>query len=152
MRVPTAWGTLMLVTACASNEPKPEPQAAAADPAEPSEADQAVAAKTGEVGAENVGKRVLLKGWAVNRKGGAVLVTDDGEHVWIDGLASWPDGYYRGGDKGKRLRVSGTLDEDHGLPVFVQKEGEPIVQGVPVPEGTDLEKASHRFVLRDASW
>lgn len=107
---------------------------------------------TDKVTADNVGRQVRIRGWAVDRKGGAVLVTADGTHVWIDGVDYWPSGYYRGGDTGKRLRVSGTLDEDHGLPVFVQKKGEIPMQGMAVPEGTDLDEASHRFVLRDATW
>ncbi len=146
------------MAACASKEPRPEPQATAPSPAsvssadELSDADKQQAAAAGEVSEANVGKTVVLKGWAVDRKGGAVLVTDDDVHVWIDGLTSWPEGFYRGGDRGKRLRVTGTLAQDHGLPVFVPKEGEPIPQGIPVAEGTDLDEASKRFVLRDAKW
>ena len=156
----SSWWILLAVAACASKEPQPEPQAAAPTPAsadvstedELSDADKQQAAAAGEVSEANLGKQVVLKGWAVDRKGGAVLVTDDDVHVWIDGLDSWPEGFYRGGDRGKRLRVTGTLDQDHGLPVFVPKEGEPIPQGVPVPEGTDLDEASKRFVLRNATW
>jgi hypothetical protein len=40
----------------------------------------------------------------------------------------------------------------HDLPVFVQKPGEPPLQGIPVPEGTDLHAASRRYVVRDATW
>jgi hypothetical protein len=99
----------------------------------------------------NLGKVITVKGWAVNRKNGAAL---DGEGfcVWIHGLNSWPPGYYKGGTRGKKVSVTGRLTEDHGLPVFVQKKGQPWVQGMPVPEGTNLEKASRRFVLKAARW
>ena len=103
-----------------------------------------------DVSAANLGKRITLVGRAIDRKGGATLV-GEGFEVWIADLDAWPDGD-RGGDDGRRLRVTGTLAEDHGLPVFVPRDDEPIVQGVPVPEGTDLDAASHRFLLRDARW
>lgn len=100
---------------------------------------------------DDLGRRVTLEGEAVNRKGGAVLQVGD-VSVWIAGLEAWPEGYFTGGDHGRRTIVTGTLAEDHHLPVFVPKEDEPIRQGIPVPEGTDLEQASHRFVLRNARW
>ncbi len=56
------------------------------------------------------------------------------------------------GDRGKRVKVTGVLTEDHALPVFIPKQGEPIPQGIPVPEATDLYQASHRYVLKEATW
>jgi hypothetical protein len=103
------------------------------------------------VSSAQLGKRITIDGWAVNRKIGAQLVGSDFD-VWIDDLCLWPEGYYSGGDRGKKVRASGILVEDHGLPVFIPKDGEPLVQGIPVPEGTDLKKASHRYLLRDATW
>ena len=99
----------------------------------------------------NLGKRITVIGWAVDRKNGAAL---HGEKftLWMQGMQRWPSGLYKGGDRGQKLRVTGVLIEDHGLPVFIQKKGEPIVQGMPVPEGTDLKKASHRYLLKDATW
>ena len=73
----------------------------------------------------SVGQRVTLIGVAEPRKSGAALRGDD-FYVWIDGL--------------------------HDLPVFVQKPDELPVQGMPVPEGTDLHAASRRYVVRDATW
>ncbi|OHB75181.1 MAG: hypothetical protein A2Z34_01615 [Planctomycetes bacterium RBG_16_59_8] len=99
----------------------------------------------------NLGKQITVEGWAVNRKGGAQLL-GGGFDLWIAGLESWPDGYYTGGDRGKRVKVTGVLAEDHGLPVFVPKKDDPIVQGIPVPEGTDLKKASHRYLVKNAKW
>ncbi|MCA9706241.1 MAG: hypothetical protein KDK70_10370 [Myxococcales bacterium] len=132
---------LAALGACASREAPPPPATEAV--AEPP--------VVTEVSADELGHRVRLRGMAIDRKGGAVLAVGE-HHVWIEGLHSWPAGYYEGGDRGRELTVTGVLHEDHGLPVFVPKEGEPVVQGIPVPEGTDLEQASRRYVLRDASW
>jgi len=97
-------------------------------------------------------REVTLEGTAVDQKLGAVLLTDDGT-VWIDGLESWPSGYYKGGRDGKRLRVKGRLVEREDLPVFeAPKPGEPQKAGMPVPPGTDLRKASRRYLLTQASW
>lgn len=103
------------------------------------------------VSAVNLGNKITVEGWAVNRKAGAQLIGADFD-LWIDGLSSWPEGYYTGGEKGKKLRVVGILTEDNGVPVFIPKRDEPIVQGIPVPEGTDLRHASHRYILRNAEW
>jgi len=91
-----------------------------------------------------VGKTITVEGTAENRKDGAVL---RGEHfeLWMSDLTGWPD-------DAKRIRATGVLAEDHGRPVFVRRPDEPIVQGVEVPEGTDLQKASRRWVLKDARW
>jgi hypothetical protein len=129
--------------ACASKEPPPEQLDSPSKKAE--------AADSSAVRAENIGKKIDVVGWAQNRKNGAVLVGDDFD-LWIDDLHSWPDGFYTGGDRGRKLVVSGTLAQDHALPVFVEQPGEPVKQGIPVPEGTDLDAASHRWVLRDATW
>jgi hypothetical protein len=48
---------------------------------------------------------------------------------------------------GSRVRVRGVVAVRADLPVFIQKPGELPMQGMPVPEGTDLEQARKRFVL-----
>jgi hypothetical protein len=93
-----------------------------------------------------LGQQVTLEGIAEARKLGAVLRGNDFE-VWIDQLQDWPRNYV-----GQKVRVTGVLEERYDLPVFIQKRGEPIAAGIPVPEGTDLRKASHRYVVRDAKW
>ena len=98
-----------------------------------------------------VGQRIVVEGTAANAKLGALLETETG-NVWIDGLESWPEGFYQGPGTGKRLRVTGVVVERHDLPVFVRKPGEPEMQGMPVEPGTDLHTASKRYLLRDASW
>ncbi len=99
----------------------------------------------------NLGKKITVEGRAVDRKMGAQLIGEDFD-LWIDGLSGWPSGYYTGGEKGRKVRVSGILAEDHGLPVFIPRKNEPVMQGIPVPEGTDLKKAAHRYILREATW
>jgi hypothetical protein len=94
----------------------------------------------------SVGQRVTLIGVAEPRKIGAALRGDD-FYVWIDGLHDWPTGYVD-----HRVQVVGVLEVRHDLPVFVQKPDELPVQGIPVPEGTDLHAASRRYVVRDAIW
>lgn len=106
---------------------------------------------TASVSAVNLGKRITVEGWAVSRKNGAQLVGTDFD-LWIDGLHSWPEGYYSGGDKGKKVRVSGVLAKDNDLPVFFPKNFEFSFQGIPIPDETDLEKASHRYLLKNAKW
>jgi hypothetical protein len=97
-------------------------QGQASSPATPPASDETA---TTDVRADNVGRRVVLKGWALDREAGAVLRGDDGVEVRIADLPAWPEGYYRGGERGKRLRVTGTLD--HG-------------------------EADGTFQLRDATW
>lgn len=99
----------------------------------------------------NVGEVITVEGWAVNRKLGAELV-GDGFSVYIEGLDGWPPGYYVAGDKGRRVRVTGTLVEAFDLPVFEDTRESPLVQGIPVPRGTDLQRARHRYLLRNAKW
>ncbi|OAI49620.1 hypothetical protein AYO44_06345 [Planctomycetaceae bacterium SCGC AG-212-F19] len=99
----------------------------------------------------HVGQRVTVEGVATNQKVGASLC-GDGEAIFIDGIHSWPAGYYFGGEQGKRLRVTGTVIERHDLPVFIPKPDKAPPQGIPVPEGTDLQKASQRFLLQNARW
>ena len=93
-----------------------------------------------------LGRQVTLEGTAEARKLGAVLRGNDFD-VWVDQLQHWPSQYV-----GQRVRVTGILEERHDLPVFVQKPGEAAAGGIPVPEGTDLRAASHRYVVRNAKW
>src|SRR5262245_20467444 len=79
----------------------------------------------------HVGQTVTLEGTAANAQLGALLQGKEGA-IWIDGLESWPEGFYSGGDKGKRLRVTGTVVRKDDLPVFVQKPGELPRAGIPV--------------------
>ena len=93
-----------------------------------------------------LGQPVTLEGVAEARKLGAA-VRGSGFEVWIDRLDEWP-----AGAAGRKVRVTGVLEERHDLPVYIQKAGEPPVAGIPVPEGTDLRQASRRYVVREAKW
>src|SRR5258706_8133191 len=93
-----------------------------------------------------LGQQVTLEGIAEARKLGALLHGSNFE-AWIDGLQDWPRPYV-----GQRVKVTGVLEERHDLPVYIQKPGEPVAGGIPVPEGTDLREASRRYVVRDAKW
>jgi hypothetical protein len=101
---------------------------------------------------KHLGQTVTLEGTAANAKLGALLLAGDGESIWIDGLDQWPEGFYSGGSKGKRVRVTGTVIKRDDMPVFVQKPGEPLREGIPVQSEEELEKAKWRFLLKDAKW
>jgi hypothetical protein len=62
------------------------------------------------------------------------------------------EGFYSGGDKGKRLRVSGTVIKKDDMPVFIQKPGEAPSAGIPVHSEEELKKAKWRYLLKDAKW
>jgi hypothetical protein len=97
--------------------------------------------------AEQLGKEITLVGVAHNLKVGARL---SGENftIFIDGIYAWPEEMY-----GKKVSVTGTLIERHDLPVFVQEPGRKNLRsGIPVPKGTDLHAAAHRYLLKDAKW
>jgi len=98
-----------------------------------------------------LGKTVVVEGKALDAKSGALLAGERGE-IFIDGLDSWPSGFYQGGQNGLRVRVTGTVIARGDLPVFVERPGEPRRAGIPVPEGTDLEKAARRYLLAEATW
>lgn len=100
---------------------------------------------------KHIGQTVTLEGTAGNAKLGAML-HGNGQTIWIDGLDAWPEGYYQGGDKGKRVRVTGKVIERSDLPVFEQKPGEPPRAGIPVQQGGDVKAARRRFLLTDAKW
>ena len=93
-----------------------------------------------------VGLRITLDGVAETRKLGAVLRGENFE-LWIDRLEQWPVEVLK-----RKVRVTGILDERYDLPVYIPKASEPPAAGIPVPEGTDLRLASHRYIVRDARW
>lgn len=95
--------------------------------------------------AKKLGQEVTVEGVAQDAKEGALLEMAD-DTIWID-MDSWPNGL-----RGKRVVVRGKVIERYDRPVFVQKKDEPIKSGIPVPEGTDLHKASHRYLIANATW
>jgi hypothetical protein len=98
-----------------------------------------------------VGQRITLEGKALNAKLGALLRHDE-EIIWIENLASWPEGFYQGNDRGKLLRVTGIVIRKDDLPVFLAKPGETFLSGIPVDSEEELESKKWRFLLKDATW
>jgi hypothetical protein len=98
--------------------------------------------------ATQLGKPTTVVGFLENWKLGPQLAGNDFS-IWIEeGGKSLPSEL-----SNKRIIVTGTVIERNDLPVFVPEPGKPFVhQGIPVPEGTDLKKASHRFLLKDVTW
>ena len=94
-----------------------------------------------------LGLRVRVEGRAENAKSGALL-TGDGPEIWIDGLQEWPADVPRG----TRVQVTGTVIARADLPVFVDEPGSLPRTGIPVPPGTDLDRAARRFLLTDIRW
>ena len=92
-------------------------------------------------------KEVTISGIAENMKVGAFVSVRNQEGLYIDSLDIWPDGYHR-----KVVEVKGVVIKKHDLPVFIQKDGQPAISGIPVPEGTDLHAESKRYLLKDSTW
>ncbi len=95
---------------------------------------------------EDLGKVITVVGTAQDFKMGTVVECQGGP-LWLDGLDRWP-----GKEPGRKMRVTGKLVKRHDLPVFIHKEGEPQKSGMPMPPGTDLTKASARYLLEKPTW
>src|SRR5580765_6347328 len=63
----------------------------------------------------HLGQTVTLEGTAADAKLGALLQGKE-DVIWIEALEAWPEGLYSGGDRGKRLRVTGTVIRKDDLP------------------------------------
>jgi len=100
---------------------------------------------------EYVGRKVTLIGKAENDKLGAVLVLESGQTIWMNKMNSWPNGYYTEKES-KSVQVTGVLIERYDLPVFVPSNDSIVKQGIPVPKGTDLKEASHRYLMKNYNW
>jgi hypothetical protein len=92
------------------------------------------------------GRCVIIQGYAQGQKIGAALnlggptlgvVFDNDDSQWTVPL-------------GVHVRVKGRIAERADLPVFVEDPNGPIMQGIPVPAGTDVEKARRRWVIEHA--
>ena len=87
--------------------------------------------------ADQLGKQITLVGEAQNLKEGSLLAGKNFS-IFIDSLESWPNEFAF-----KKVVVTGVVIERHGsLPQA----------GIAVPPGTDLHKAAHRYLLKDAKW
>lgn len=97
------------------------------------------------------GKRVRLEGYASSTKLGPRLESGAGA---IDvGIADATlESAWASLAGGALVRVEGTVIEKADLPVCLPfKPGEPVMQCMPVPEGTDLDKARRHDVIEITS-
>src|SRR4026209_666321 len=69
-----------------------------------------------------------ISGTAKNAKAGAVLVADDGNPTYVEGLSEWPDHL-----KNKRLRLVGVVERKTIFPAVQEVEGGEIQGMVGVP-------------------
>ena len=99
-----------------------------------------------DVFASQLGKEVTLVGQTQSLKEGERLVGKNFV-IWIDGLERWPDEFAH-----KQVSVTGVVIERYDLPVYIRRPGEPTRAMMQVPAGTDLRKASHRYLLKSAKW
>ena len=99
-----------------------------------------------------LGRKITLEGKAANAKAGALLLSEDGREIWIDGRDEWPAGLAGAGAQARRLRVTGTVIRRDDLPALVAVPGEPERAGIPVASERELEGARIRYLLADASW
>lgn len=100
-----------------------------------------------------IGKKITITGKPVNVKAGAILLVDDKIDLCMDDMDRWPDGFYTSEEEPKTVKVTGILLERNDLPVYIPDDKNPIhQQGIPVLKGTDLEEASHRYLLKEYKW
>jgi hypothetical protein len=90
----------------------------------------------------SIGKWVRIEGISQSLKNGATIAGHD-YRVWIEELDLWPRNI-----EDQKVQAVGILDERYDLPVFIS-DPNLLIQGIIVPEGTDLHKASHRFVIQN---
>jgi hypothetical protein len=92
-----------------------------------------------------LGKMVTL-GWRrESRKLGAAL-RGDGFDVWIDRLDGWPSNH-----SGRRVRVTGILEERHDLPVYIQRPGDPPAAAFRSPKAR-IAQGEPRYIVRNPKW
>ncbi len=91
-------------------------------------------------------KIVTISGIAYNARMGAIIDTPEG-FIYSADFERWPEGYY-----GKKITATGILIKKYDLPVFIQKKGDPLRSGMPMPPGTNLKEASKRFLLKNIKY
>ena len=108
---------------------------------------------------EKVGQIVTVEGRLELCKMGWLLTGAHGS-IWLDtvplvvGQGQFGDSLRSPmtGMNGTTVRVTGTVVERQDKPVFIEKQGEPPVAGIPCPEGTNLKEARKRHLLTDIAW
>lgn len=103
-----------------------------------------------------VGKKITIVGKSTNEKIGATVTLSNGKRIYIDDFDSWPKNYYLGENQSKTIKITGILVERNDLPIQEYPDSDStsflVKQAIQVPKGTDLKKASHRFLLKNVSW
>lgn len=103
-----------------------------------------------------VGKKVTIIGKSTNEKVGATITLTNGKRIYIEDFDSWPKNYYLGENQSKTVKITGILIEKYDLPIQEYPDTDStsflVKQAIQVPKGTDLKKASHRFLLKNVSW
>lgn len=107
-----------------------------------------------------LGKRITLIGQTGDAKLGALLHINKCGIIFIADFDSWPKGYFywdkNGKEKFKTVKITGVLIERNDLPIQEYPDSDStsflVKQAIQVPKGTDLKKASHRFLLKNVSW
>lgn len=106
--------------------------------------------------ADLMGKKITLVGLGQNYKIGAKIECEDFT-ISVDLPAkSWPTKVYNRTFENldavpKKVRVTGKLEQWNDLPVFIASKSRG-QQGIPVPDGTDLNEARKRYLLVDVDW
>ena len=91
--------------------------------------------------AKHVGETITVRGTGSYQKIGFSLGSLDG--------AVYLDLEPKENLQGRHMIVTGRLVEKFDLPVFIPDPTKEAIQGIPVPAGTDLHKASRRLVLEN---
>jgi len=94
------------------------------------------------------GQCVEATGYAIGAKIGPQLLTSEGA-LWL--APKGGDTEWQKLPSGARVRVRGVVRERSDLPVFIQPEEGLVSQGMPMPEGTDLDAAARRWVIESAT-
>ena len=152
------WLALVALGLCACHDRPAAPPSSARPPATLDGAPTTGASRAGELPAPAPfdwsgyrGRCVVLQGYAggggktdASLRGGAwSIALTFADSAGADAWWALPPG--------ARVQVQGVVAERHDPRVFVQQPGAPIEQGIPVPPGTDLEQASRRDVVEQAT-
>lgn len=98
-----------------------------------------------------LGQRVRIQGRAVDQKLGASLDGGVGS-IWIEGLSSWPDGYFTDRE-GKLVEVIGVVIRQDERPLHIPSAPrEEISQGLAPLTPEDASKPIWMYLLKDATW
>ena len=96
---------------------------------------------------KGAGEQPRLSGVARDAKGGAVVVGDDGEPVYVGGLAAWPPVLLS-----RRMALHGVVTREAYLPQATVEASGAMVQGATVQAATAPGAKAMQRVLRAGRW